>query len=350
MPLLLQDDSCPGIVLDALLGLVEDPFDRIRIAVAYTTMGGSQLLVPRLVRQIGVRDWEAATKTIVTSIDYGITDPEALEYWADQPRTTVLVANADLLARQTLRPTKAFHPKLYLFSDGRGQSYLMGSANLTRKAFTVNREVVIESRRATTQLSDGDWNRILSLGTPLSEEVVREYRLLREANPPQDADEVPGPVPVPLGNVPVFYREVEAGRLIPGMFTRFWVQAGAMSTGGSHNILEVPRYANRFFGFDFDDYGEFHILIGNVRLSIGRHHWVDRQLAWHGAERMNKMERLTLPTIAQGGVDYAGTAVMFRRLAAGYEMESCALGKPVGRCMAKCIGYSGKSVPPRRTR
>lgn len=49
-------------------------------------------------------------------------------------------------------------------------------------------------------------------------------------------------------------------------------------------------------------------------LRSGGQAWNDRLLAWHGD---NKMERMNLPTAAQGGFDYADTAVMFRRLTDG---------------------------------
>src|SRR3546814_14038983 len=39
-----------------------------------------------------------------------------------------------------------------------------------------------------------------------------------------------------------------------------------------------------------------------------------RRLTWHGN---NKMERMNLPTAAQGGFNYADSAVMFRRLTNG---------------------------------
>lgn len=49
-------------------------------------------------------------------------------------------------------------------------------------------------------------------------------------------------------------------------------------------------------------------------LRSGGRIWNDRLLTWHGD---NRMERMNLSTAAQGGFDYADTAVMFRRLADG---------------------------------
>jgi hypothetical protein len=106
----------------------------------------------------------------------------------------------------------------------------------------------------------------------------------------------PPPAAINPANVPVFHQEVESGHLAPRDFEEFWVEAGSMSTGGSHNILELPRYANHFFGFDFDDYQrEEHVVIDRPVLTAGENRWEDRQLAWHGGPRMNKMERIPCP-------------------------------------------------------
>ena len=42
------------------------------------------------------------------------------------------------------------------------------------------------------------------------------------------------------------------------------------------------------------------------------------RIPWHGN---NRMERINLPTPAQGGFDYCDTAVLFRRQAEGFEIE-----------------------------
>jgi hypothetical protein len=82
--------------------------------------------------------------------------------------------------------------------------------------------------------------------------------------------------------------------------------------------LELPRGANRFFNFNHTNYGEAHITIGHPTLTLRRQSWTNRPLTWHGN---NKMERINLPTQAQGGFDYQNTVVLFRRHALGYEIN-----------------------------
>jgi hypothetical protein len=46
--------------------------------------------------------------------------------------------------------------------------------------------------------------------------------------------------------------------------------------------------------------------------------WTDRPLTWHGN---NMMERINLPTRAQGGFNYPDSAVLFRRHSGGFEIS-----------------------------
>ena len=81
-----------------------------------------------------------------------------------------------------------------------------------------------------------------------------------------------------------------------------------MSSSGSHSQLELPRGGNRFFGYQHTDYGSAHVTIGYPPLTLRDLRWTDRPLTWHGN---NRMERINLPTPAQGGFDYRDTAVLF---------------------------------------
>jgi hypothetical protein len=115
----------------------------------------------------------------------------------------------------------------------------------------------------------------------------------------------------------VFYDAISSGRLDPAAYDHFWVEAGSMSSGGSHNQLELPRGANEFFGFNFHNYGNKHEIIGRPVLTISGKSWRDRKLTWHGN---NMMERINLPTRAQGGFDYRGAVVLFTRAQQEFEL------------------------------
>ncbi|MBX3351678.1 MAG: phospholipase D family protein [Phycisphaeraceae bacterium] len=321
MELILQDETSPGVVLDALISLADQRIDQLRIAVAYTTLGGSELLMPQWRQRVGDVAWQALPKVLITSVDFGLTDPAALALWAQQPNTRVRLANAHLLAGGHLRPAEAFHPKLYLLDHAGSQSCVMGSANLSRRALTINTESVARARGVPELMRQADWDHLEAATTPLDDQLLGQYEALRPQPPAFQADEPPAPVALAPAAIPAFPDEVDAGRLDPAAFDRFWLEAGSMTTGGSRNILEVPRHANRFFGFNFNNYADQHIVIGHPVLTLGPRRWNDRQLAWHGAPQMNKMERLTLPTAAQGGPLYPNTAVLFRRHGQEFELE-----------------------------
>lgn len=342
MELIVQDESTPGVVLDALISLVSQSIDQLRIAVAYTTVGGSQLLLPQWRQRLGAAAWEVLPKVLLTSVDFGLTDPEALVLWAQEPNTRVRLANTHLLAQGHLRPSNAFHPKLYLVDHQMQQSCLIGSANLSRRALTINTEIATVSRGANALMSQSAWDRLEAGTTPFDGRLLQQYHGLRTQSPPHETDDPPAPRAIRPNAVPAFSDAADAGRLNPAMFGRFWVQAGSMSTGGSHNILEVPRYANRFFGFTFANYMDQRLTIGYPVITLGPRRWTDRRLTWHGAERMNKMERLTLPTGAQGGPAYPNTAVLFRRHAHGFELEVADWDSPIAVAWRNASAAAGR--------
>ena len=112
-----------------------------------------------------------------------------------------------------------------------------------------------------------------------------------------------------------------------------------MSSGGSHNQLELPRGANRFFGFGFDEYGEDHVTIGHPVLMVSDRVWDDRPLTWHGN---NKMERINLPTPAQGGYDYRQTAILFSRRGRRFEIEVAPWDSTLAKSWRNASAASGR--------
>lgn len=53
--------------------------------------GGSDLLVPQWQIRVSHQAREAIPKILITSVDYGLTEPEALTFWSQQPNTRVAV-------------------------------------------------------------------------------------------------------------------------------------------------------------------------------------------------------------------------------------------------------------------
>lgn len=274
---------------------------------------------------MGQRCWDRAEKHFVTSLDFGLTEPSALEFLSQLPRSSVRVANPVVLGTSGLRPLRAYHPKLYLFDSADAMSYVVGSANLTESALVSNTEVVAAGRdRSSNNDWDQLWQDLLLDTAPLTTSLVEDYRRRWKQNGrrPAELDRTPRPPAITPRQLPVFSDAV-AGGLSPITFDHFWVEAGSMSSGGSHNQLELPRGANRFFGFNHSTYGNAHVTIGHPQLTLRGRSWSNRPLTWHGN---NGMERMNLPTVAQGGDVYANTAVLFRRHATGFEIATAPWG------------------------
>lgn len=322
MKIYIQNEQCPSQVLFAFDEVVEPKVERVRWAVAYTTYKGCHRLVTRLIQRMGVRQWEKSDKTFITSLDFGLTEPSALEYLSSIPSSQVLIANSIIAEQASFFPVNAYHPKVYLFDTARTVGYLVGSANLTNSALLRNTEIVTVGHDVPGNCGwSYVWDELSSGTVPLGQGLLADYKKkwIRPKPRPVDPDTRPSRPSVTATDKPVFWEALIKGALNPMSFDHFWVEAGSMSSGGSHNQLELPRGANRFFGFLFSNYDSDHSVIGYPQLTIGPRVWTDRKkLTWHGK---NRMERINLPTVTQGGFDYQNSAILFRRHSSGFEIN-----------------------------
>lgn len=318
--LIVQNAAVPAAIRNVVVDLIHPDTTDIRVASAYVTRSGSELLLKAAYDSLGEAAYQAMSKTLVTSFDYGLTEPQALRLWRQLPNATVFVSGAERLAQGSLSPLRAFHPKIYAFGrNGWRCNTLVGSANLTGRGFSVNTEAAWAQWDVPRAEIDAAFAVAGFETAVLTDEMLAAYEALRQYQPPPPGIEleiqpVPPPVPVVGVGLPLFRQAIESGAVNPAGFNAMWVQGEALQ-GGSHNQLELPRGGHRFFGFNFTQYDYPHNLtIGSPVLRSGYRIWTDRLLTWHGN---NRMERMNLPTLNQGGFDYADTAVMFRRLADG---------------------------------
>jgi hypothetical protein len=215
-----------------------------------------------------------------------------VEFLRSQDRSSVKIASIDVLTRTAFIPVIAFHPKLYLFKKVPGVNAITGSANLTVQALTTNQEAVVLQKDAPQALWLAAWDSLTAGAVEFTPAVLAQYRQIRADHTPLAFDPPLPPLPG-LGPLPIFWDEVQADRLDPSAFGRLWLDAGSMSSSESHNQLELPRGANRFFGFAFSQYDSSQTPIGYPPIAIRGVRFVDRKLAWHGD---NRMERIYLAT------------------------------------------------------
>ena len=311
--LVVQNELRPGEIQSALLDLMRGGVTGVRICCAYTTVAGSEVLLDGIRRSALGSDPEGVPKTILTSLDFGVTEPAALEFWRDQPNTRVLVAGASGLDRGSLAPTAAFHPKFYVFDREDGCiASLVGSANLTSRGLTINTEVAWSSReKQPAPQSNAAWKALSKRAVLVTPEILARYESLRQRTRPEHLTGELRSVPSPaVGRLRQYrpFGDVQD----PNAYDMMWVQSRGMQ-GGAGTQLELPRGANRFFGEAYGDYDYPSVgRIADLDFVSGNRQWDRRPLTWHGD---NAMERINLPSASMGGFRYSQSLILFRRLA-----------------------------------
>ena len=312
---IVQNEFRPARMQNALSDLMREGLRSVRVCCAYMSVSGSAILFDSIVRAAPGGQPDEVEKVIVTSLDYGLTEPAALEFWRAKNNCTVLVAGVEQLSRGTLIPQVAFHPKFYIIGkpDG-GLATLVGSANLTNRGLSSNAEVGwAEMTHPQPEPVERAWADAIESAQPLTTEILNAYAELRHrmpARPPApELEPLPAPNLGPLSTYPPF----AAATIDPGAHEEMWIQSRGLQ-GGANTQLELPRGSHRFFGVAYDDY-EFERVehIAEPVLVSGRREWPGRPLTWHGD---NAMERINLPSVTMGGFAYENSMILFRRLGA----------------------------------
>lgn len=180
MKIFTQNSRCPSQILFAFDEVADTGVEQVRWAVAYSTQSGCRRLVDRISTRIGKSQWEKCNKQFIISVDFGLTDPRALEFLAALPKSKVYIANPEVISKPGLLPDKSYHPKLYLFDTAKSTGYVIGSANLTDSALIANTEVVtVGEDEPTNSTWSGLWNELLFDAAPLTVALLEEYRRKR---------------------------------------------------------------------------------------------------------------------------------------------------------------------------
>ncbi|WP_422734120.1 phospholipase D-like domain-containing protein [Micromonospora sp. WMMD558] len=319
MTVIFQDPLRPHAVLRAITELVDNHVTALRIAVAYVTTAGVKALIGDIATAAGGPTWRAAEKTLITTFDYGRTEPDALRLLL-RHGFEVRVAILGLHTSERRSDATSWHPKTYIVCTPKKRRAFVGSANLSRRALTVNTEMGVVVKAPVSGELDTAWEQLFATSELLDEPSLRAYERTRAPQVPEPV-EAAAPDGAPhLDDLRLFSDAVLDGEVRPADFSALWLDAGSMSSSSSHSQLELPRYASRFFGFDFRRYNRNQQTIGEIGLVVDNSSPWTRSLAWHGD---NGMERINLPTprmLAEAGVgslEWANTVVLFQRAASG---------------------------------
>ena len=311
-----QNFTNPNHVLDALISSVGPETREYRVAVAYVTREGARTVIAALEEEIGP-GWKEIPKSLITCFDFGHTEPSALRFLWDQG-FELRIANLRGDGSAGLASGLSnFHPKIFLAYESDVVHAVVGSANLSRRAMTVNTEAVAKAELPASGEVVEMWEALVEQSVLLTDGLLTLYE---ESRPelravPRD-DELPVPKRKTSDFLSGFPDEVEARRVDPTDYSTFWVEAGFVS-GGSGNQLELPRTTQRFFGYTFNRYDDDHHVIGNPELWVGDSSWPCK-LTWHGN---NRMERINLPTPARSGLVYHHRVVLFYRRDDGFDLS-----------------------------
>jgi len=312
--LIYQSPVRVNSVLEAISECVSEETTGFRVAVAYVTREGARTLVEVLKDRTG-EGWQELVKKAITCFDFGHTEPAGLEYLQQQGfeiRIANQVADGMIQIRSS---TSSFHPKIYLATNPYQVRAVVGSANLTRRALSVNVEAV-SAMELDPHVVEEIWTELEASSVMLSTHMLDGYNEIRpQQRRPLRRDEPAVPAPVAPGDLPIFKDAVESELVDFMNHDAFWVEVGGPS-GGSGSQLELPRLAHKFFGYEFNDYDDEHHVIGEPTLTTRTGSW-ERPLTWHGN---NRMERINLPTPSQSNLTYSHRVVLFQRSGVAFEI------------------------------
>lgn len=314
-----------GVVLDALAEASgrAGAYTDVDVAVAYASEEGVRLLDEKLAGE----PWHTARKRFLVSLDFGFTQPKALERLRQLANAEVRVPNGRaVLASPTLRPPSAFHAKVFAFrGDGAPfdiKALIVGSANLTASALSTGAEVItkqvwlhhpgggakLQNIRQVLDWFNDTWE-TADLLTDVLDEYRSRYRSL------------PKPRRLQEEKTPATRRYIASpnGHVITGALPVQLAAARALWVDGASiihnrqtrpgNQLNTRRGTRVFFGYGSENVPR-NTTLGQVHMRVGGNPYVLRSVRFGD----NSMDIIGLPIPENNGLDtYEGSFLVFTR-------------------------------------
>lgn len=320
--LVLQEPNlgAPEVVLSEICSVASSmPFTDFRAAVAYATTAGVRTLEDR-VNQAS-RSWEPATKRWLISIDFGRSEPNALEELANLPNSEVRIPYGSLVVRRRgFSPAVVFHPKLFAFANPAAPNLglLVGSANLSLSGLgsgfeavtshvwkpRLTREQIASIRKMESELQ---WfERIWAWADPLSD-VIDGYRRRWRRTSWRGSEDDAELAKLERGSAGALASGARAVHLATAR--ALWVEAGNLYLNRGPalpgNQLDLSPGTRVFFGFPPTAVGVFGEVVLQCPgfLPVGR-----RMRLGHAQEKLN----LPIPG-TDGPPSYDGRILLFER-------------------------------------
>ena len=316
-----------GVVLEAIgeAAHLASDYERVDVAVAYASAEGVRLLDERLFGP----NWSAAHKRFLVSLDFGFTQPSALDRLSELSNAEVRIPNGRaVLSSSRLRPPSAFHAKVFLFGLDELpylRALVVGSANLTASALTTGAEVVTSQSWSQRGFPSAAWSHLEKAqpvlnwfedtwkNADLLEGVLDEYRIRRRSLPKPariredktqatrrylaslDSHEISGNLPVQLAAA-----------------KELWVDASSVISNRKDQPgtqLNTPKGTRVFFGIDAEKVPE-KTIFEPIDIRIAGHDYIERTIRFN----TNGMDVINLPIPWQNGIEtYKGAFLVFTR-------------------------------------
>ena len=330
--LFVQSATQQGVVHRGLIRTaLGDRYDSLDACVAYATMKGCQALSESLSDRF--REWQTARKRWMISIDWGITEPSALEYLQSLPASTVVVPRATEVLASKLRPRVCFHSKMYALrsADGRMAVYST-SANLTLSGLYLNDEQATATiwkppfssvqKKALRAMNNGltALDDQYAAAEPLTPTLLEEYRKIRPSRPKLGEDR--GKQAKVIGKVGEVAGTAKAAAFATAEC--YWVDvANVYKNRGQAipgNQIDLQRGSRLFFGFA-DARVHPNYIFGPVDITY------DGQTTECNMRfGDNQMDKLNLPIPGDGGpTEYDNQTLLFCHATGGGSSSRSAL-------------------------
>ncbi|MBW2632076.1 MAG: NgoFVII family restriction endonuclease [Deltaproteobacteria bacterium] len=111
--------------------------NNVQIAVAFLKYSGIKIIERSLKRCLG----NGGNIELIAGLDFKTTDPQSIHYFINLKKEYSNIKFYCFGDRQENKTNIVFHPKIYLFENGRETTGIVGSANLTRGGLISNFEV-----------------------------------------------------------------------------------------------------------------------------------------------------------------------------------------------------------------
>ncbi|MCD0459557.1 phospholipase D family protein [Roseiconus lacunae] len=319
-------------ILDAISSMsAAREFTRLRVAVAYATVGGCKDLFNELNRECS--HWGNIEKEWLVSIDFGTTDPNALQFLRDHSKSSIRVPNGQHVLARKLKPTQCFHPKTYWFQEGDDESGLglgvfSGSANLTFSGLRHGTEhgvstlwvpphgEVDEKHRTSTLASLGWWEPTWDSATEVTDAFLNQYKTTRPPKVRTDDDDDVAQQFIDADEVSVEPRAGVAWATARCFWTQTFKIVENLGGGRPGNQVDCVRGARVFFGFSARNVPK-NTVLGDIEMRYVGKGQVTTSVRYGN----NSMDKVNLPIPdTDGPPEYAQRWLHFERKEDHFEL------------------------------